>query len=282
MLWRPSNKQTFVKERNMYLNHWNLSAPPFENISNPAFFYPSSMHKEALERLSYAVFQGKGAAMIVGGVGIGKTMVCRALVRKLSRERYRIATMNNPALEPIDFLTMVARLFKVPNGCGRSKCDIWQALEIQLHANVRESNGSVLVIDEAQVIQNHRTLDEIRMLLNLQSDEQFLVNVILVGHLELEKLVVGMTSLDQRITIRHRLLHLQYKDFLYYVKHRLQVAGCMNVPFSLEALEAVYRYTEGVPRKINNLCDRSMLAAYLKNKTTISSHIVEEAWKDLQ
>ena len=266
----------------MYLDHWNLNVLPFENVPNPAFFYPSAMHKEALERLMYAVFQGKGAAMVVGGVGFGKTMLSRALIRRLTKDRYRIVTMTNPALDPVEFLEMATRLFQVPNDYGSSKAAIWEALEDQLRKNIHERKGSVLVIDEAQVIDNARTLEELRMLLNLQSEKKFLVNVILLGQLELEKQIEEVAPLNQRISIRYRLLPLPYKESLYYIKHRLNVAGCTTMPFTGEALEAVYRYTKGIPREINNLCDRSMLATYLAEKTVATHEIVEEAWKDLQ
>lgn len=266
----------------MYLEHWDLKILPFENLSNPSFFYPSAMHKEALERLNYTVSQGKGAAMIIGGVGCGKTMLTHAMMHQLTKDHYRVAAMTNPALKPIDFLHMVMRLFQVPNGYGRSKAEMWHSLEKRLRKNTDRTKGTVLVIDEAQVIKNERTLEELRMLLNLQSHDKFLVNVILLGQLELEKQIAQVTPLDQRISIRYRLLPLSFCDVLYYIKHRLDVAGCCKVPFTREALETVYRYTKGIPREINNLCDRSMLATYLADKTTVTQAIVERAWKDLK
>ncbi len=265
----------------MYLEHYDLKILPFENAPNPSFFYPSSMHKEALERLHYTVFQGKGAAMLVGGVGCGKTIISHALIDRLRKDRYRVVAMTNPAFEPTEFLEMVMRLFQVPNGYGRSKAEMLHCLENQLKKNMEEAKGSVLVVDEAQVIHNERTLEELRMLLNLQSKNKFLVILILLGQLELIEKVSKVAPLNQRISIRYKLTPLPYREALYYIKHRLTVAGCKKMPFTAEALEAIFRYTKGIPREINNLCDRSLLATYLADKTIVIPEIVEEAWKDL-
>ena len=266
----------------MYLEHWEMNILPFENTPNPSFFYPSSMHKEALERLNYTVVQGKGAAMVVGGIGCGKTIISHALINRLRKDRYRVVAMTNPAFEPKEFLEMTMRLFQVPNGYSRSKAEMLDCLESHLRKNIVEAKGSVLIVDEAQVIHNDRTLEELRMLLNLQAKNKFLVNLILLGQLELSAQVARVAPLDQRISIRYRLTPLPYKDSLYYIKHRLTVAGCKKLPFTAEALETIFKYTKGIPREINNLCDRSLLATYLADKSVVTHEIVEDAWKDLQ
>ena len=266
----------------MYLEHWEMNILPFENTPNPSFFYPSSMHKEALERLNYTVAQGKGAAMILGGIGCGKTIISHALIHRLRKERYRVVAMTNPAFEPTEFLEMVMRLFRVPNGYDRSKAEMLHCLENHLKKNIVEARGSVLIVDEAQVIHNDRTLEELRMLLNLQSKNKFLVILILLGQLELSAKVAKVAQLDQRISVRYKLTPLPYKDCLYYIKHRLTVAGCKKMPFTAEALEAIFKLTKGIPREINNLCDRSLLATYLADRNIVSHEIVEEAWKDLR
>jgi general secretion pathway protein A len=265
----------------MYLEHWGMNILPFENTPNPTFFYPSSMHKEALERLNYTVAQGKGAAMMVGGVGCGKTIISHALINRLRKDRYRVVAMTNPAFEPNEFLEMVMRLFQVPNGYDRSRAEMLHCLEAHLKKNIVEAKGSVLIVDEAQVIHNDRTLEELRMLLNLQANNKFLVILILLGQLELSAKVARVAPLDQRISVRYKLTPLPYRDSLYYIKHRLTVAGCKKMPFTAEALEAIFRLTKGIPREINNLCDRSLLATYLADRTIATHEIVEEAWKDL-
>jgi len=119
----------------MYLEHWDMNILPFENTPNPSFFYPSSMHKEALERLTYTVSQGKGAAMMVGGIGCGKTIISHALIHRLRKDRYRVVAMTNPAFEPNEFIEMVMRLFQVPNGYDRSKAEMLHCLESHLKKN---------------------------------------------------------------------------------------------------------------------------------------------------
>jgi len=219
--------------------------------------------------------------MIVGGIGCGKTIISHALIHRLRKERYRVVAMTNPAFEPTEFLEMTMRLFRVPNGYDRSKAEMLHCLENHLKKNIVEAKGSVLIIDEAQVIYNDRTLEELRMLLNLQANNKFLVILILLGQLELSAQVSKVAQLDHRISVRYRLTPLPYKDSLYYIKHRLTVAGCKKMPFTAEALEAIFKLTKGIPREINNLCDRSLLATYLADRTVVSHEIVEEAWKDL-
>ena len=265
----------------MYLEHWNLNLPPFENVPSPAFFYPSPMHDEALERMSYTVFQGKGTAMISGEVGCGKTTLGRILMERLSKKRYQVVDMSNPALGPVEFIQMIMELFQVPYDEGFSKAKMWQALEKKLMQNLSEGKGSVLIIDEAQVVINQETLEELRMLQNLQFDDKFLVNVILLGQIELEQEIKKCSPLDQRISIRYRLIPLPLTDAIKYIKHRLLLAGCKNIPFTKRAVQAIFGYTKGIPRQINNLCDRSLLAGYLADKELVTKGIVEAAWEDL-
>jgi len=266
----------------MYLEHWNLNLLPFENVPNPAFFYPSPTHEEALERLKYAVYHGKGAAMITGGVGCGKTILSRALIKRLEKERYHVAAMTNPLLAPVAFLYSVMCSFKESYGDTPPKTKLWNELEDRLMKNMQRGKGSVLIIDEAQAITDRRTLEELRMLLNLQTDDKFMLTLILLGQLELEHLVEKVEPLKQRIAIKYRLNPLSLTDVGAYVGHRLRIAGSKKSPFSDEALETIHACTQGVPRDINNLCDRSLLAAYLENIERVDKAVVDEAWQDLQ
>jgi len=268
-------------EQNMYLEHWNLNLLPFENVPNPAFFYPSTTHEEALERMKYAVLFGKGAAMISGGVGCGKTILSRAVLKILEKERYQVAAMTNPLLAPVAFLHSVMCSFQESYNSTPSKTTLWNELEDRLRKNMERGKGSVLIIDEAQAINDKRTLEELRMLLNLQTDDKFLLTLVLLGQLELEQLVDEVEPLKQRIAVKYRLDPLSFSDVSAYIAHRLRVAGCNQSPFADEAMESIYSYTEGVPRDINNLCDRSLLAAYLEDADAVSRDIVEKAWQDL-
>jgi general secretion pathway protein A len=265
----------------MYLEHWTMHFPPFQNVPNPVFFYPSPIHQEALERMVYAIVQGKGAAMITGEIGCGKTLVSRVLLKGLSKENLQIVAMTNPALSPADFLESLMGLFNLANGHSPSKAQAWQCLQSHFRRNLDQGKGSVLIVDEAQAINEEATLEEIRMLLNLQSDARFLVSVVLLGHAKLEELVSRNKALSQRIPIRYRLRPFSLAETLAYVKRRLEVAGCKSVPFTREAFKVMHSYSKGVPRDINNLCDRSLLAAYLADKKRVATPHVEEAWQDL-
>ena len=266
----------------MYQEHWGLKLLPFENVPNPAFFYCSPTHEEALTRLSYTVSKRKGAAVIVGAVGCGKTTLGRALIRLLAYQRYHVAAMTNPALDPLDFLQMIMVLFKVKDNHCSSKGRIWQALERQLETNLQRSRGSVLVIDDAQVIHDDKTLEEITMLLNLQSKDKYLLNVILLGQPELEARIRHCEALLQRVAIRYRLRHLSTSETVQYIRYRLKAAGVKRMPFTSEALESIVTYTRGNPRVINQLCDRSLLSTYMAKEKLVTGESVREAWEDLK
>ena len=266
----------------MYLHHWNLNLYPFENAPSPVFFYPSQMHLEALERIRYCVEQGKGAAMISGDVGCGKTTISQVLMTSLESSRCQIVTITNPALDSISFIEAVMDSFKAPCEQGCSKAKMWKALEYRLSKNLIEGTESVLIIDEAQVINSQKTLEELRMLLNLQAKDRYLICIILLGQLELERKIKQIRSLDERISIRYRLLPLPFIDAIKYIKHRLCVAGCIKIPFTKEAFYTIFHHARGIPRRINNLCDRSLLVAYLADKKIVSKTIVVKAWEDLR
>lgn len=258
-----------------------MNALPFENVPNPRFFYPTEMHEEALERMNYVVVQGKGAGMFIGDIGCGKTIIGRTLTERLLEEGYHVVSMTNPALPATAFLQMIASLYNASGSKALSKTKLWQSLEDRLKENLAHGKGSVLIIDEAQGISDKKTLDELRMLLNLQMDDAFLVNVLLLGQNELEANIDKVKPLKQRMAIRFRLQPLPFRDTFHYIKHRLKVSGCRVMPFDDEAVSAIFSFSKGVPRMVNNLCDRSLLAAFLDKKKQVSKDIVEEAWNDL-
>jgi general secretion pathway protein A len=266
----------------MYLEHWNLRQLPFENAPNPGLFYPSPMHEEALARLHYVVLQGKSAAMITGAVGCGKTVLSQTLMQRLNKDRFQVAAVTNPAMGPLGFIQTVKDLFQAPNGHGTSKAELWQALVQHLKKNSIIGRRSLLVIDEAQLIHDEKTLEELRMLMNLQSADRMLLSVILLGQLGLERRIERIAPLNQRISIRYKLFPFSFREALSYIKHRLQRADCQKIPFTANALRSVYRYTQGIPREINSLCDRSMLAAFLAGKRIVDQELVTKARKDLR
>ncbi len=266
----------------MYLDYWQLKAFPFENVPNPAFFFASTVHDEALSRLVFTVRQGKGSALVVGDVGCGKTMLTRALPEHLPSDKYRIAQMSNPALEPDDFIEMVLMLLNIPYESPPRKAKMLWALEGYLRQELAEGVEHVLIIDEAQTIRSADTLEELRLLLNLQTSTAFLLTVILMGQKELETHIAQCPPLHQRLAFRFRLGPLPGADTVNYIRHRLKVAGARRMLFTNEALKAIFQRTRGIPRQINNLCDRALLAACMARKPHVDSAAIEESWSDLQ
>ena len=263
----------------MYLDFWQMRLLPFENVPNPHFYYPAFGHEEALQRLIYTIDQGKGAAMVSGDIGCGKTLVGNTLADRLADRNCRVARMTNPSLSSLSFLQTVATLFDAENSRSRSKASLWRSIETVLRRD-ENSSPSVLIIDEAQCISDPHTFEELRMLLNLQSEDRFLINIILLGQRELEANLQTRRSLNQRIAIKYRLLALTPPETEAYIRHRLEVAGCQDIPFGPEAMARINDFAQGIPRIINNLCDRSLLAALIKQTRQITPEIVTQAWKD--
>ncbi|GAB4250221.1 ExeA family protein [Deferrisoma sp.] len=255
----------------MYETYWNLHAPPFENVPDPRFFYASEVHRECLARVQYAVSRRKGAVLVVGDVGCGKTLLCRRYLATLSPGAYDVALLVHPSLDPVGFLREVLRQWgEAPR--GDSKDELLGQVRARLLQNHRRGVESLLVVDEAQAIQGLETLEELRLLLNHQLDDRFLLTVVLLGQPEVLNRIRALPQLHQRIGIRARLGPLTQDETVRYVLTRLKRAGATRCMFRPRALAAVYRLSRGVPRDINTLCDLALLRAYLER-----APFVEEA-----
>jgi type II secretory pathway predicted ATPase ExeA len=267
----------------MYLEHWGLQKPPFRNVPSRNCFYRSSQHEEALFRLLYAVEHHKGIAMLTGEVGCGKTTVTKALTSHLNNDQFQLKIISNPALQPTDLIKAI--LLKVgdnsTNGNG-SKSELLDRLEKLLYQNAQNGIRTVLAIDEAHVINNQSTLDELRMLLSMQFEDDFLMTLILIGQPPLLKNVTEMQPLKERISVRYNLDPLDIKEIPYYIVFQLKYAGGTRGIFTYEAVDIIYDYSEGIPLRINNICDRSLLVGMMRNADFVESNIVKEAIEDLE
>jgi type II secretory pathway predicted ATPase ExeA len=264
----------------MYTEHWELQKTPFGNVPTHNIFYRSPQHEEALRRLLYVIEHRKGVAMLTGEVGCGKTTVIKALSDFLDKDKYHLLTLSNPALQPIDLIkAIVMRLGgSAENG---SKTVLLDQLHQLLNQNAEKGINTVLAIDEAHVIGNSATLDELRMLLNIQSDDEFLITLILLGQPPLSKNISELQPLNERISIKYNLEPLDLHNTLNYVIHRLKCAGASRGIFSREAVEALYNYTGGIPLRINNLCDRCLLIGLMRQARMVDSKVVQDAIEDL-
>ncbi len=264
----------------MYLAYWGLTKYPFENVPDPEFMFYSSEHEEALMRIAYGIERNKGAILLTGEVGCGKTTLSRVLIQQLAAQEHKfdIGLVANPSLESTEFL--VESLYQLGiTSPSNTKTDLLRALNTRLLENVKKNLNTILIIDEAQAIYKN-TFEEIRMLLNFQMNDRYLLNLVLVGQPELRDIIREIKQLDQRIAIRYHLNPLSNKDTVNYILFRLEKAGGTKEIFSPEALQEVYNYSGGVPRKINNLCDLALLVGFGEKARTIDNKVVSKVIKD--
>ncbi len=264
----------------MYLEHWGLQENPFGNAPAADGFFKSPQHEEALQRLIYAIEQRRGVAMLTGEVGCGKTTVTRALHRHIDRERYVLQAISNPALQPVDLLRAILLKFGEPVGKG-SKTILLDRLQNLLYQKAERGISAVLVIDEAHVIGSRATLDELRMLLNLQYRDNFLITLILLGQPPLLKKITELQPLKERISIKFNLEPLDQQHTLRYVLFRLKGAGAQRGIFTRDCVKSLYAYSGGIPLRINNVCDRCLLIGLIRKARIVDSGIVKDAIEDL-
>jgi len=264
----------------MYEAYWQLSEPPFDNSPNPKFFYLSPEHEEALVRLVYTVRHRKGCGMLTGEYGCGKTTLSRALIQRLEAERYEIGLLTNPSWNATDFLREALYQLGVESR-ETSKSELLHLLNDLFFRNYRDGRDTVIIVDEAQLIADDAVFEEVRLLMNFQTDDRFLVTLLLIGSPELRERVRRLKHLDQRITIRYHLNTLDYTHTAAYVTHRLKMAGRATPIFTEEAIKLIFDFTRGTPREINNLCDVALLVGYTKRAKEIGEKIVAEVIKDM-
>ena len=264
----------------MYEAYWELSEPPFDNSPNPKFFYLSPEHEEALVRLVYTVRHRKGCGMLTGEYGCGKTTLSRALIQRLEAERYEIGLLTNPSWNATDFLREALYQLGVESK-EKSKSELLHLLNDVFFRNYRDGRDTVIIVDEAQLIADDGVFEEVRLLMNFQTDDRFLVTLLLIGSPELRERVRRLKHLDQRITIRYHLNTLDYTHTAAYVSHRLKMANRATPIFTEEAIKLIFDFTRGTPREINNLCDVALLVGYTKRAKEIGEKIVAEVIKDM-
>lgn len=260
----------------MYELHWGLTRSPFQNVPDPTFFFPSSQHWEGLARLMYAVRYGKGAAMLTGAVGCGKTTLARAFILQLNQARYDVGLVTNPALPRVEFLAEINQQFGLP-AAGNGKVDLLHRFNERLVENRRQDRDTVLIVDEGQAILEREVFEELRLLLNFQLNDRFLLTLVLMGQPELGEMVGAVEQFAQRIAIRFHLKGLEEKETRQYIAFRLERAGAERPLFTEEALDLVWGRTGGVPRLINTLCDLCLLEGFASRVSMVDGRVVRRA-----
>ncbi len=265
----------------MYLEYWNLQKFPFENVPNPAFLYHSPQHEEALIRLLFATQNQKGAALLTGEVGSGKTTVSRALMNELSKDEYEVLAITNPALNSVELIkAIVLKLGLEAN--SNSKSTLLDSLNKRLVYNSDQGMSTVVIIDEAHVIESRATFEELRMLLNMQLEDRFLITMIMMGQPPLIKKISALKPLEERITIKYHLDPLNFENTVRYIVFRLKKAGASRGIFTKRSLRVIYQYSKGIPLRINNVCDRALLVGLMRKAKLIDSRVVLDAVEDLK
>jgi general secretion pathway protein A len=257
----------------VYEEYWGLKNAPFQNVPDPNFFYLSAQHREGLARLMYAVKHNKGAALLVGDVGCGKTTLSRAFIVQLAEEKYDIGLITNPSLPGNDFLEEIDLQLGI-QPAGTSKVALLRSLNERLLRNAQEGKDTVLIVDEAHSIRDPDVFEELRMLLNFQLNERFLLTLILMAQPEIKEMIGRVKQLEQRIAIRYHLIPLDQAETVHYVSYRLQKAGAKRSLFAEDALQLVWLQTRGVPRSVNTLCDLCLLDGYASRAEIVDAALV--------
>jgi len=265
----------------MYEEYWGLSEMPFENTPDPRFLYYSPQHEEGLSRLLYVVERRKGAGMLTGVFGCGKTVLGRALFNALNKNIYQIAFINNPHLKSVELLRAVARQLGAENLPERitemSSDHFLEVIGDILLNNTKDGKETLVIIDEAHVIDDMGVFEELRLLLNFQVENRFLLTLLLMGQPELRERVRKNKQLAQRIAMGYHLDPLSQKETWGYIAHRLEVAGTRSSIFTEQALKPVYENSGGIPRRINQICDMSLVTGFDKRVDKVDKGIVQEA-----
>lgn len=267
----------------MYLDFHGFREKPFSLTPDPRFIFLSRNHREAFAHLLYGINNRVGFIALTGEVGTGKTTVLRALLNQLDADHYCTALIFNPSLSPAELLQTILRELRVPTDPSHSLSAL-DVLNLFLLKQNAEGRTVVLVIDEAQDLEAP-SLEQIRLISNLETDREKLIQIVLAGQPEFVEILnrKGMRQLAQRITVRYHLEPMDFQDTVQYINHRIEVAGRKGgAIFSRRSLKRIYRYSGGLPRLVNAACDRALLAGYARDKVRITPRIASAGIRDMK
>jgi general secretion pathway protein A len=266
----------------MYQRYYGFTEMPFHITPDPKFLYLSPPHQEALQHLKYGVTERKGFIVLVGEVGCGKTTLCRKFLSELDPAHYDTALVLNPRLTETQMLkAILAELGETH--LARSKNDLVAQMNSVLLQRIGAGREIVLIIDEAQNL-SFEVFEQVRLLSNLETDKQKLLQIVLMGQPELKDKLAAeeLRQLRQRILVHYELRPLTRDEADHYVHHRLTLAGSSGRPrFTPWALRHIYGASRGIPRIINNLCDKSILSAFIRDSDEVNYWDARRASRDL-
>ena len=268
----------------MYRKYWGLVEKPFNNTMDHHFLFYSKEHEEALVRMLYTVSEAKGVMLLTGEPGVGKTFLCAAFSRELATKGYQVGMVVDPATGPLEILVQVAyelglELSEHPS--TYSKAQLVRAMMDRCQENLEEGNATIVIVDEAQVIQDENTWEELRLLSNFKDEGHYLLTLILVGGVKLKKQIKAQPELAQRIGVHYQLQSMSERETREYIDHRLRIAGAQREVFSVGALKEIFLYSQGLPLKVNNICDLALLIACSQQAAAVSPRVVQQAVEEL-
>jgi general secretion pathway protein A len=266
----------------MYLDYYGLTEMPFDITPNPRFLFYSPKHREAYNHLLFGIRERKGFIQLTGEVGAGKTTLCRAMLEQLNGH-YATALILNPVMTAEEMVKAIATEYGLTVN-GLDKRETLAVINLFLLQQVERGQDTVLIIDEAQDMTDD-LLEQVRLLSNLETDNRKLLQIVLLGQPELRDRLnhPRLRQLRQRITVRYHLLPLSRDEVNHYVQHRLQRSGGNGQPaFTGPALWRVHRYSQGIPRLVNAVCDKALLAGFVNQRQEISYRIVGQAIRELE
>lgn len=266
----------------MYENFFSFSEKPFKLVPNPAYLFLSKSHEEAMAHLNYALDQGDGFVEITGEVGTGKTTLCRAFLENLNEDTIA-AYIFNPRLGPKQLIKTINDELGIKYDTDNTK-DLIDKLNSFLMRQKAERKKVILLIDEAQNL-SRNILEQLRLLSNLETSKEKLLQIILVGQPELSEILDSheLRQLGQRITLRYHLTPLNFKETVEYIQYRINIAARKaGIKFDRSAFRQIYQYSGGIPRVINIACDRALLTAFGLSQRKITGSIAREAIRELK
>lgn len=272
----------------MYSQHWNLQRPPFENTLDPEFFFPSQTHQAAVLKLRYLIENQKGAGVLVGATGAGKTFVSRRLAQDLSQQAGPWLHFPFPQMSPDDLLSDLAiRLAGESVLAGMApqtllpRSSALRLIEQSLDELARAGSHPVIIIDDAHLIDDPATLQTLELLLNFQQPPQRAFSLILLGDRRLLSRLSRMPRFEERLAVRAMLQSLSTDETARYVRFRLEVAGSRHSMFDAAALEEIAQLSGGVPRRINRLADLALLVGYADSRQQLTESDVANVSEEL-
>lgn len=277
-----AKRHPFCWQNGVYLDFYGLTEPPFDITPNPRFLFYSAKHREAFNHLLYGIRERKGFVQLTGEVGAGKTTLCRAMLEQLD-DRYSTALILNPVMSADELMKAIALEFGLPV-YGLDRLETLAVINQFLLEQVERGKESVIIIDEAQDL-TEELLEQVRLLSNLETDNRKLLQIVLLGQPELRDRLNSprLKQLRQRITVRYHLLPLNSGEVSEYVSHRLHLCGGNGTPcFTRAAVWRICRYTQGIPRLVNALCDKALLAGFVEHQKKIGFRLVNRAVHELE